>query len=79
MGLLKQAAMEKRAVMQEFMADAKKQLLIKYNGATVNQALQEILVEDMKEMVKTAFPHDPQPVIELEVVGTAAVRFRVHW
>lgn len=79
MGLNKQAQMEKRAAMEEFIRDAKQQLFVKYNGSKVNRALQEVMQEDMAEMVKEAFPHDDPPNIAVEIVGTAAVRFRVRW
>lgn len=79
MGLNKQAMMEKRAAMTQFITDAKRQLTLKYDGATVGPALQEVMAEDMREMVKQAYPDDDLPTINVEIVGTQAVRFRVQW
>ena len=79
MGLNKEAAMEKRAAMKDRITEFKKEIAVKYAGAAVNQALCEVMAEDMLEKIAAAFPGEPLPAVEVEEIGTAAVKYHVRF
>jgi hypothetical protein len=77
MTLVKQAVMEKRAEMKDFITQAKNDLRIKFSGATVNDALREVMAEELQEMIKTAYPAEDQPHVRCDYIGTRAVKLIV--
>lgn len=79
MSLHKKAQMEKRAEMKDRITEFKKEIAVKYSGAPVNQALKEVMEEDMREKIAEFFPDEPPPEVEVEIIGTAAVKYHVRF
>lgn len=71
--------MEKRAHMETVLQDARDQVMTKYANAEVNQALAEVIKEDVQEQMRQAFPGDVLPGIIVKIAGRERVNIHVKW
>jgi hypothetical protein len=69
----KQAAMEKRASAQEFVARTKNMLLDQYKGAEVNDEMIGEMRKEMISLVKEAHFDDVVTDIKIKINGTTAI------